>query len=368
MHKNKLILIILCGKSPAVITETVYALSKEDLQKTPDEIVVITTTDGRKTIKEELFDKNNWFELSKQITLDKTKLLFGLSSSSIRIIPEKDRTKDASDISTTENNETAADFILSTLREFTENPNTEIILSIAGGRKTMSALAAMSMSLLGRYSDRLCHVLVNPPFVNPNLMPKFYYPNEKIHSLTNESEISSKEAKITLNYIPFVRCRYLFHKRFGRLPGNYTDTVELANMQISSSLDAPDIHLDPHKLECMIGKSNLKLSPAEFALYWLLALQRKHNGMPIHGQDILHDEFIAFSQSTSSSIMPSMLKFDRFKAKQPDDMRKLIHSISTKIKKQISYDNGLELCSPTRDKGIYGLGLSPSLISCPKNY
>ena len=86
MRKDKsIILISVVGTSPAVLTETVWALAHQKKPVVPDEIVVITTKRGRESIENMLFGENKGWErlktalASEKIKINK-KLLFGLGS------------------------------------------------------------------------------------------------------------------------------------------------------------------------------------------------------------------------------------------------------------------------------------------------
>ena len=271
------VLIILCGMTPAVITETVYALCREKAAAAPDEVIVITTTSGAKCIKQELLDSNLWKKLRSELGLNENQIRFGASSQYLKIIPSShDDNADAGDIVSSADNAKAADFILAILRQFTENPDTSIVFSIAGGRKTMSALGALCMSLLGREHDRLCHILVNPPFDDPRLAPKFYWPPavDITYQLPDGSAGKSAAAQLSFCEIPFVCLRNLFKEKLSRLPGSYNDTVALANNAIAGKLELPDIVFKLHKQECFIGETAVLLSPVEYLFYWFLAQRR----------------------------------------------------------------------------------------------
>ena len=54
--------------------------------------------------------------------------------------------------------------MLDQFRMVVEKADATLIASIAGGRKTMGALLYGCMTLLGRETDRLTHVLVHEPF------------------------------------------------------------------------------------------------------------------------------------------------------------------------------------------------------------
>ena len=57
------------------------------------------------------------------------------------------------DIVTPEQNDLAAAFILEQVRQVVTNPETRLIASIAGGRKTMGALLHAAVTLIGRETD-----------------------------------------------------------------------------------------------------------------------------------------------------------------------------------------------------------------------
>ena len=368
---TKKILLALCGKSPAIITETIYALHMENPDSIPDKIIVITTTEGQKCIEDELFRNNVWNDLIASLKISRRRSIFGSSSDSIRIIPSPTGKDDASDIASSEGNMEASDFIMENLRQLTENPDTEVIFSIAGGRKTMSALGALAMSMLGRRHDRLCHVLVNHPFDNPSITPKFYYPAHNIrkYRLPDGQILKSSDASIVLCDIPFVRLRYLFQKQHMRLPGTFTDTVGLANAVIHpESQDMPELILRPESMECVIDEKKIDLNAAEFALYWLLATRCKNGLPPLRGQKTLHEEFISFSESISSSVMPEIINHNHFRNKTDDDMRKLISSLSGKIKEAMGFNSATPYYLPSRGLGVYGIALPTASIICPRNY
>jgi CRISPR-associated protein (TIGR02584 family) len=266
--------------SPGVVTETVYALSNR--KQTPNKVVVITTTAGRKKIREDLLDAGVWNDLKKTIKAENIE--FGDSHDHIRLIPTS-KAGNANDILSTDDNEKCADFILSVLREFTENPETEVLFSIAGGRKTMSVLGALAMSLLGRENDKLYHILVNQPFDSPLLEPKFYFPKPNANHKSPDGAVhASKNAELSLCEIPFTRIRYLFQNEFARLPGDFNSTVALANERISDRITPPELKIIPERMEIFFDSKKVKFNCAEFVMYWMLAERCKATHSPVHGQ------------------------------------------------------------------------------------
>ncbi|NOY74828.1 MAG: TIGR02584 family CRISPR-associated protein [Kiritimatiellaeota bacterium] len=350
---KKKILIAMCGMSPGVVTETVYALSKNG--KTPDKVVVVTTTAGRRKIREDLLDSGVWSDLEKIIGAHKIE--FGDSHDHIRLIPTSDA-GNADDIITTADNARCADFILNVLREFTENPETAISFSIAGGRKTMSVLGALAMSLLGRENDKLYHILVNPPFDSPALEPKFHYPvPELTHKAPDGRLHSSADAELSLCEIPFTRIRYLFQNEFARLPGDFNSTVELANKRISGRIDPPELKIIPERMEMFFDSKRVRFNCAEFVMYWMLAERCKAAHAPIHGQTALQEEYADFADNVDASVMPEIINHPALVKKDEGDMRKIISTISAKIRNALTIEEGRDAALPTIGRGVYALAL-----------
>ena len=365
---KKHVLIILCGMSPAVITETVYALCKRQPSETPDEVIVITTTAGAACIKQELLDSRLWNQLRSELELDGKKIRFGASSQYLKIIPSgHDDNADAGDILSSADNARAADFILGILRQFSENPDTSIVFSIAGGRKTMSALGALCMSLLGREHDRLCHILVNPPFDDPRLKPKFYWPPSGDTTYHHPDGRIFKSAAVQLSFceIPFVCMRNLFKEKLSRLPGSYNDTVTLANNAINGKLDLPDIVFKLHRQECFIGETAVLLSPVEYLLYWLLA-QRRRRGEEELNSTRLWEEMNDLLEKVDRARIPWLRNCEdkleeRLAAKTADEyLRKAISSLAEKIRK--AYPLHPAPLLPSNSRGKYGVQQDPAKI------
>ena len=162
---KKVVLVAAMGMSPAVLTETVWALAHRENPTVPDEIAVLTTSSGRNGLKAVLMEGMPcvWERLKDALRREGIahdgKLVFG--ETSIRVIPDADG-NETDDLRTGEDNLLAANFMLGELRKYTESSDTVVLASIAGGRKTMSALLFSCMTLLGREDDKVYHVLIPP--------------------------------------------------------------------------------------------------------------------------------------------------------------------------------------------------------------
>ena len=269
------ILFAVTGFSPAVITETVWALAHEKPSVIPSRVVVLTTAAGKETLKTQLFTPCSLFknisvwealrnDLSRSGHNVIGKLGFGLQDINVFFSrnPRTGTTVELSDILTPEDNAAMADQILEHLRRFTENPQTRVIASIAGGRKTMGALLFACMSLIGRETDRITHVLVNAPYDDPRHVPRFYFPVSG-----RAKAVPGPKPNIMLANIPFVPLRNRF-KNIGSLPGGYNRLAAECSEVLKAGDIAPvKIAFDDAGLVLSVDNSPLK-RPAR--LYFLL--------------------------------------------------------------------------------------------------
>ncbi|MBO4632412.1 MAG: TIGR02584 family CRISPR-associated protein [Lentisphaeria bacterium] len=214
---RKHILIALSGMTPAVVSETIYALiEKNDI---PDIVIVVTTGRGLKAFQQ-LERYSGWKKLRKEagekIRIEK------------RIFQDEDG-DNLDDIVSESDNKNFANFLLNILRGCTEEPDTKISFSIAGGRKTMSAIGALCMTMLGRKQDKLYHILVDPPFDQP-MSPTFFFPEPGVKRTGADGKIyDSGCAKLHLSELPFVYTRYGWQETFQHLPPDFTNAVAMIN-------------------------------------------------------------------------------------------------------------------------------------------
>jgi hypothetical protein len=292
--------------------------------------------------------------------------VFGNTGDSIRVFPTQDQQGELDDIITPADNECIADYLLEQIRQFTENPDYRLIVSIAGGRKTMSLLGGLTLSLLGRRQDRLCHVLVPEPFDSPILSPRFYYPDPSIsfYEMPDKTQVPAADARIYLADIPFVPMRYLFQRDFATPAGTYMSLVRSLNAQMEKEIWEPGIKLELKSKTCEINGREVKFNSLEYIVFYYLAL-RQFNGEPAvievknlyrHITDFLEKldevEFLWLEQCRSM-----------FRGKIPDDMRKITSAIKSKIAKATT-KRLAEKCAPgdTKNPGRYSLRVPPDNI------
>ena len=161
------ILLAVTGLTPQIITETLYALCVNRVPAfVPTRVMLITTAEGAERARLTLLHPS-------QNHFDRFCQDYGLSgqiqftAEDIHII--RDHTGlPLSDIRTPADNAATANTIVSLMRQLTQQHDTALHVSIAGGRKTMGFYVGYALSLYGRSQDRLSHVLVTPAELESN--------------------------------------------------------------------------------------------------------------------------------------------------------------------------------------------------------
>ena len=303
--RKKHLLIVMVGTSPAVITETVYALCQEK-KEPPDKVIVYTTSTGKKKIIQELFSSAGsiWSQMLDQMNLT-GKIEFGPASIEEIRIARNGITEFCNDITSDEENNAMADFLLQEIRSYTDNPDWKISLSIAGGRKSMSAMGALVMSLISRRGDKLYHILVEEGFENPKLSPPFFYP--KKGDEYPEQNKQSIDVKLSLMEIPIVHCRYWFQDKYRDIP-DYTSLVNRINEE------QLEIRLDFNDYTIWFCNKQIKTNFLQFQLYrmfvalhkeedhWLYYEQPTLEDLADHFQERLKDWGIELEEEASEQV------------------------------------------------------------------
>lgn len=280
------ILVAVLGMSPGILTETVWALATQgEKPVVVDEVVVITTTEGRERVIQELLTADadhggqTVWEALKAGLVERglmqgaeRKLKFGPAA--IEVFPAAEGGGHLADIRTAADNDLAADFMLARLRGLQGKDNV-LIGSVAGGRKTMSTLLYAAFTLIGRPQDRLTHVLVNDPFESPALRPRFYFPRTPpvLHQGRDRegrvvAEARSDEAVLDLADIPFVRVRQFFQRDFSELPGRFMTLVnDLNRLAGAGGRERIRLSFDDAKGTVVMNGTRVDLGPREHMLF-----------------------------------------------------------------------------------------------------
>ncbi len=272
------ILLVVAGLSPQVVTETLYALNRENPARTPTELWIATTQAGLEKVREHLLPSGA-DQLGK---LCRDYALPSLCFDESRVLCLRDsQGRVLDDVHGEESFLAMGDLVLQQLAEWTSDDRSAVHLSIAGGRKTMSYLAGHAMSILGRPQDRLSHVLVDPPFEQ---IPAFFYPTPRSRVVTwtakdgREQNVDFAKARVRLAPVPFLRLRdvipSVLRDQAMHLP--FSEIVERAQRSLSNAV----VEIDTHNLKLTCAGVPVTMTEEHFALYLTLAKRREEGITP----------------------------------------------------------------------------------------
>jgi len=276
------ILLAVTGLSPAIVTETVWALAHEKKRVLPERVVFITTLVGAEKIQQQLFTalpafggKTAWEALRTALKAKDHELI----AEPARVIGQANRKSGTfdglADIVTPEQNDLAAAFILEQVRQVVTNPDTRLIASIAGGRKTMGALLHAAITLLGRETDRLTHVLVDAPY---ETMPGFFFPGQPGPVLKDREgkEHLPVKAGVHLADVPFVPLRNRFED-IQDFPGSFDGLRRKFSRELKEDAARPRLIEISYRKKCLwVDDQPVKSSARPMSiLHFLLTRQEK---------------------------------------------------------------------------------------------
>jgi CRISPR-associated protein (TIGR02584 family) len=280
-------LIAVTGLSPAIVTETVWALAQEKPRILPQRVIFITTGIGAVKIREQLhtplpaFDGQTAWQALRTALKAKDHELIAEEPRLISRANKKTGTLDTlADIQTPEENDIAASFILEEVRRVTMNPDTPLIASIAGGRKTMGALLHAAVTLLGRETDRLTHVLVSPPY---ETMPGFFFPDQPGPALKDREgkEHAPAQARVQLADVPFVPLRNRFDD-LREIPGSFSGMVRKWSKTLKADAARPVlIEISYRKKTLWVDDQPVKLAIKVLAVLNFLLDQQNLGQTPV---------------------------------------------------------------------------------------
>ena len=291
MKPNRILLAV-TGLSPQIVTETLYALClSQSPPWIPDEIHLITSREGGERARLALLDAvDGQFHAFIRDYPQAASVCF--PPENIHLIPGPDG-EPLTDIRSPQDNALAADAIHALVRQLTAEPNNELHVSIAGGRKTMGFYLGYCLSLTARPQDKLSHVLVSDPFES---LPDFYYPPAMPRLLHTRDgrPIHTADARIMLAEIPFVRLRPLLPAAALAPELSFSDAVAATQ----AHLEKPQLRINLAERQIHCGRHALNLPPQLFAWYIWLA-QRCRDGLPpVRHTDADAAEFLAVYAQT----------------------------------------------------------------------
>lgn len=280
LNRMKNILLCVVGLTPQTITETLYVLTQQRGEFV-DEIFAITTLKGYEKTKQTLLDPKTgkFWQFCRDFAIDPQKINF--SENNIFLL--KTTNGDLlSDIRFIEDNQVAANQICEIVSKLTKDLNTKLHASVAGGRKSMGILLTAAMQLFGRPQDELSHVLVNEEFETNS---QFYYTPPIAQELEvkdfqgNVTKlISTKDAKIDLADIPFIRLRGVISSWLNQSGVNYSEFVKKAQEDLDLLQSVNELRLDLQHYTVTVENRTAILTPREFFIYLFFAQLRQKKG------------------------------------------------------------------------------------------
>ena len=329
MNRKRQILVAGMGTSPAVLTNAVWALAHQKKPIVPDEIVVFITKNGKTLLKKELFVGGVWADMLKCLVREgvdvEGKLMFG--ETSIRSIPDA-KGNEIDDLRTGEDNLRAADFMLAQLRQYTEDSGVELHVSIAGGRKTMSALLFSCMTLLGREDDKVYHVLLPSEFEG-GTEPLFYFPKNgtKYKSRITGKTYQGAKMQSELFEVPFVRMRGWYQDKFKAIPPSYRTLISRVQEVAPPAIAYPEIEIDAWNGWVKVDGKLAPMSKPCFAMLLLLA-----DGCPAKE---LHSKLLALHKQPGAAKCDWLASFQEGSRFADEDCPEDIYKVQSELRKKL---------------------------------
>jgi CRISPR-associated protein (TIGR02584 family) len=244
------------GTTPAVLTECMYYYYSDHYNQLHSfsEIKVLTTSIGKQYLVESLFTRGRWSELESSLGLVAGTIPF--EESDILVFENLDTGEEVEDLLTSADNEAASHLINTWVKYFTDEDDCRLTATVAGGRKTQSALMALAFQLYGRQQDDLIHLIVSDQMMVDR---EWFFP----------SDPADPEQKLSVSDVPIVRVgRYLSR--------NLNQSTENMVREIQESLFAsrPIEEIIVKKDIICVDGEEVKITPRE-ASYYRYFLKRR---------------------------------------------------------------------------------------------
>lgn len=298
MHQFERVLLCATGLSPQIVTETLYALAVASRPRwVPGQVRLITTARGAEFARLNLLSSEpGWFYR----LLDEYQLpQICFDERCIEIIRDADGLP-LDDIRSQRDNDAAANCITARVRDLAADPQRQLHVSIAGGRKTMGYYLGYALSLYGRAQDRLSHVLVSQPFESHR---DFYYPSKTERIIQTNGPrpepLDCRTAQVGLAEIPFVRLRDGLPARLRNGQTSFSEVVQTANR----SLQPARMVFSIADRTITVDDEQIRLSKTQFVLLLWLAERALAGKPPVNwSRQQAADEFLA----TAARVMNTM--------------------------------------------------------------
>lgn len=280
-EEEGVVLISVVGMSPAVVTESIWGLHLEHPELVPDEVVVYTTRLAWDNMQKALTASKGgvsvWEDLQQKV---------GKSVRLRKRIFEDTQGGELADIVTSADQELVADQLLRGIREF-KNPQQgkyRVVASVAGGRKSMSALMYAAMSLGAEADDLITHVLAEEVATS---CPEFFFPAQEKQELVNRKgeAFTAAGVQIEMAEIPFVPLASLVKQTDFKPDGCFTRLVKRAREVVTRlSPEETKIRLSMTECKVRINGQELKLDARPYTLMAILVTHATLGNEPLNSE------------------------------------------------------------------------------------
>ena len=281
------ILVFVAGSTPQVITETIQALVCQQPPIIPDRIHIVTTAANKKLITTKLTDDGILADLCREYEMPELEL----HEDDFLVLRDR-QGYEIKDLWTIEENEAAADQIVSFLRKLAANPGTRLHCSLAGGRKTMSYFMGLAFQLVARQWDRLYHVMVSPDFEKN---ADFFYKPRIATSINARyldgsiKTLNTDDAQVSLIQLPLI---YLRDKLLPTGEGVREMVAEGQRTIDSSAVQLP-VLVNLTERTLYIGDTLIELPPTQLTIYTAF-LRLKYVTCKLNSRDVCHECSVCF--------------------------------------------------------------------------
>ncbi len=365
------VLVAVCGNTPQVVTETLWALHHRTPPIHPARVWILTTQEGAKACWSKLLGRNG--ALARFVHDYRPRPVPRCQAFHVIVLKGVDG-KPLDDVRSEQDTRAVADQIAAFIRQQAERLDVRLHCSVAGGRKTMGVLLASALQLFGRAEDRLYHVLVPPEFES---LESFFFPPKKPVWLVGKAgrRLHTGQARIELAELPYVRLRGLMGQEPPIAATSFGELVTLTNQRLRLWHDPDPLYLD-HARQIWIGSRPLPLTPAMMTLYRaLIRTKLDHCTRPnLRTCGDCTNCYVPFTKETwetsknlleargAGTLLPM--------AKGPDDATEQFRSLVSKLNKKLDAAIGLAV-SPnpyrvrsagTKGDTVYGLALDKTKL------
>jgi CRISPR-associated protein (TIGR02584 family) len=360
------ILVALCGTTPQVVTETLWALGRRSPPVVPDEIWILTTTVGRDACRKALLGQDGAVaRYFRDYPVGQRRPRF--DAGSIVVLRGADGAP-LEDVRSEADSAAVADQIADFLRRLTARTDARLHCSAAGGRKTMGILLTQALQLYGRADDRLHHVLVAPEFENRR---DFFYPPRQARKLTGRAGANGKIGRVVVELaeIPYVRLRPILEPEWLTESAAFTKMVTKAQRELQAVAAPEPVCLEENSL--VIGKTDVKLTRVQMGLYTALARVKKReclrHDLPVCGD--CTECYLRITQANWRDVKERLAGLMCDKADLPQEMQGFLSQVSRIKRALISKLDSQRVAERYQIRAVgsrnamnYGLAVDKTLI------